>query len=373
MSDGTTAADGPLTRLRARLEGPNTVGNSRLFWAGFGVVLALVLAYPLVRGAYAASQLTLYYTYVFLALSLSLVWGYTGILSFGQVVFFGVAGYSYGIISLNVGGLTGSTLGLVGSVVLTTVAAFALGYFMFYGGLRGDYVTITTLAVTVVLHVFMIQTAGDKWMIGDVSLGGANGIVGIPDVGVGVGEAGVVVSGVGFYYLVVALLVVTYLGMRVLVNGRAGYAMVAVREDEGRTEMLGYDTKRVKLLVWTAGGALAGVGGTLYTAWGNFVHPGVFELVFASLPVIWCSLGGRETLLGAMIGAIVIPWFSNELAITGSQWAIVIVGVLLLVTVLLFPDGFVPNARRQVTALLARRGPDADPNRETDDGPEVVE
>ena len=329
--------------VRERFEGPNTIGSTRTFWAGFFLAVAVLAAYPFAAGAYAASNAALFLLYALLGLSLAVVWGYAGILSFGQVAFFGIAGYVFGLVSLNFGSSLGATLAIPVAVGAATLGAATLGYFMFYGEVRDVYVTIVTLVVTLVLHTFMAQTAGSEWTLGSVALGGFNGIPGIPALTVGVDGAALVFRDAVFYWLCLALLVTTYLGLRALVNGRFGYAMVAVREDEDRTEMLGYDVRRVKLLVFTLGGALAGLSGVLYVTWGNYVSPGVFTITFASLPVVWVSIGGRRSLLGAAVAAVVIEWFRQQLSITGSQYAIITVGVVLLLAILFVPKGVVPR------------------------------
>ncbi len=319
------------------LNGPNTYGNSRAFWVLFVVGVVGVFAYPMATGSYRAGQASLYLLYGFLALSLCFIWGYCGVLSFGQVAFFGLAGYTFGVVTLNFG--AGATVpAALAGVVIATVVAAVLGYFMFYGGIRDVYVAIVTLAFTLVLYTFMAQTAGSEWAIGDARLGGFNGMPGIPNITVG----GTALSGETFYYLVAVLLLVTYLGMRVLVNSRYGRVMVAVREDEDRAEMLGYNTKFVKFAVFTFGGLLAGISGMLYASWGNFIDPSVFALSFAALPIVWVSIGGRESLIGAIGATFFIERLSQELAATGSEWALVVIGALLLGVILLMPKGFVP-------------------------------
>jgi len=320
------------------LNGPNTYGNSRLFWAFFAVGLVGVFAYPALTGSYRAGQASLYLLYGFLALSLCFIWGYCGVLSFGQVAFFGLAGYTFGVVTLNFG--AGATLPAAGaSIVIATVVALALGYFMFYGGIRDVYVAIVTLAFTLVLYTFMAQTAGSEWAIGDARLGGFNGMPGIPNLTFG----DTALTGEAFYYLVAALLLLTYLGMRVLVNSRYGRVMVAVREDEDRAEMLGYNTKLVKLAVFTFGGTLAGLGGALFASWGNYVDPSVFALAFAAMPIVWVSVGGRESLIGAVAATFGIQRLDQELAATGSEWALVVIGALLLFVIVVMPKGIVPK------------------------------
>ena len=333
---------GLISRFRDRFEGPNTIGNSRGFWIGFTTALAVAFAYPLFVSSYQAGNTALFLLYAILALSLSVVWGYTGVLSFGQVVFFGFAGYTFGLVSLNLGSTLGITVAIPVAVAIGTLVALVLGYFMFYGRVTGVFVAIITLVTTVVMQTFMAQTAGAEWKIGDVKLGGFNGMPGIPNIALGVEGVSISFRGATFYWLVLTLLVLVYLGARALVNGRFGYAMVGVREDEDRIEMLGYDVRRVKLTVFTLGGAVSGLSGVLYASWGNYIDPSVFTLTFATLPVIWVTVGGRESLLGAVIATVSLEWFRQQLAITGSEFALVVVGTLLLLVVLLLPDGIVP-------------------------------
>jgi branched-chain amino acid transport system permease protein len=137
----------------------------------------------------------------------------------------------------------------------------------------------------------------------------------------------------------VGVLVSTYLGLRALVNSDYGRVMVAVREDEDRTRMFGYDVKRVKLVVFTLGGALAGLSGVLYASRNIFIDPQVFGLTFATLPVIWVSVGGRTSLLGAVVATVAVEYL--RVTIQG-EWALVVLGVLLLVFILALPGGLVP-------------------------------
>jgi branched-chain amino acid transport system permease protein len=355
-----------LDRARQPFEGPNTIGNSRAFWLGFLIVIAGAVIYPLLAGSYQAGNTALFLLYAILGLSLSVVWGYAGVLSFGQVVFFGFAGYTFGIVSRNLGTALGITLAIPVAILIATLVAFVLGYFMFYGRVTGVFVAIITLVVTIVMQTFMAQTAGSGWTIGEVPLGGFNGMPRIPNITFGVEGASVSFSGMQFYWLTLAALLVSYLGLRVLVNGQFGYAMVGVREDEDRVEMLGYDVRLVKLSVFTIGGALAGVSGVLYASWGNYMDPSVYALTFATFPVIWVTVGGRESLLGAVVATVSIEWFRQQLSITGSEYALVVVGLLLLGVVLLLPEGIVPYVHRKtVTFLEQRREASEDTDRPT--------
>jgi len=343
-----SAPDGTLSRLRSRLEGPNTLGEGRAFWLGFTALLGLLLVYPLFRSSYYVSNTAYLLVSAFLGLSLCLVWGYTGIFSFGQVAFYGIAGYTFGIVSINVTGPVGTVVGLVVAVAVAGAFAFLVGYFMFYGGVSDVYVAIITLAVTLVLNTFMGQTAGEAWAVGAARLGGFNGMTEIPSLALGVGDTAITITDAAFYYFVVGTLLVTYLGLRVLVNSDIGYVMVGIRENQDRTELFGYNTQKVKLGVFTFGGVLAGFGGVVYASWGNYIDPSVFGITFAALPIIWVATGGRKWLGGAIIGTFAVTFVSQKLSVFGGQYSLVILGALLLFVILVLPEGFVPQLARRL-------------------------
>jgi branched-chain amino acid transport system permease protein len=357
MSD--TNSESVVDRVRGLLEGPNTLGNSSTFWIGFIIAVAALAAYPQVTDPYTALQTSRYFALAFLAVSLCFVWGYCGVLSFGQVAFFGISAYTFGTIGINFASMSGATAALFGAVAVGTLAAAILGYFMFYGGVRDVYVTIMTLVVALVLNTFMDQTAGSEWAIGTARLGGFNGMTNIPNLTFGIGEAGIVFQTVGFYYAALFVLVGTYLGLRVLLNSSFGMTMVAVREDEERTATFGYNVPFIKLVVFTIGGGLAALGGVFYASWGNYVDPSVFSIAFAALPVVWVSIGGRESLLGAIGATLLIErmrtGLSSGIGPVGPEWALVIVGGLLLGVILFMPAGIAPTLNDLKDTLLERR------------------
>lgn len=348
--------NGSIGSLRSALEGRNTIGNSTEFWLGFVVALAAAVVYPLTTSSFRVSNTAFLMTFVFLGLSLGIIWGYADIFSFGQVAFFGSAGYLFGIVSINIGGPEGVMIGFIVSVLLSSLFALLLGYFMFYGGVSNVYVAIVTLVVTLVLFTFISQTAGSEWAVGEVRLGGANGMTGIPSLEFGVGSMSVVLVDELFYYFTLGLIIVSYFGLRLLVNSDYGYAMVAIRENSDRTEMLGYNTQMIKLQVFTIGGALAGIGGVLYASWSNFISPDVFSLSFAVLPIIWVATGGRKTIVGMILGTLGIEYLRQQLAGTGTEFAIVIIGALLLIVILYLPEGVIPRLHDRYPELKQRLG-----------------
>jgi branched-chain amino acid transport system permease protein len=330
------------TQLK-KFEGPNTFGKGSRYWAVFAGIMVLATIYPFIAGQYSVLTMTGFLIWTFLALSLSVIWGYTGIFSFGQNAFFGLGGYTFGVVAINLidSGLS-TPAALAVACLVPAVLAALLGYFMFYGRVRGVFVAIITLAVPLILELILGRTAGEQYTIGEAQLGGRNGMAGIPDLSLGNAEIGYV----GTYYVVLLSLIMTYLGLRYVLNSSYGYAMVATRENEERTEMFGYDTRRIKLVVFTAAAALGGFGGALYASWGNFISPPVMGLATAALPVIWVTVGGRHYLVGAILGALVLQHITNFMGSQGESYALVVVGLILIGAILFFPNGvmkFVDN------------------------------
>ena len=170
-----------------------------------------------------------------------------------------------------------------------------------------------------------------------VQLGGYNGMTGIPAFQIG----DFVFSGYSFFYLALGLALICYLGCRMLVNSRHGKVMLAIREDAVRTEMLGYDIRMRQWLVFVLASLLAALSGLLYVQWGNYITPSQVGLLSAALPVIWVAVGGREKLLAVVMGAYGLNWLNYRLSSSGNQYALVIIGALLVIVMLFFPRGLV--------------------------------
>lgn len=346
-----------VSRFLKRLEGPQTMGKGPVFWTAFAVVLAAALAYPLFADGYDVGNNIYFLNWTFMALGLSLIWGYGGSLSFGQTAFFGVAGYSYGILTLNFG--TAYGFGIVSVLIAIAIAALfaaVLGYFLFFGRISGIFLGIVTLSVTLALERFMAQTAGPEWKIGAARLNGFNGMSGMPALTLPwFGGEISLYPDIGLYYVVLGLLVVVYLGLRILVNSRFGNVLVALRENPQRAEMLGYDIRKYQLATFVIGAALAGLSGVLYTSWGQYITPSSMGITSAALPIIWVAVGGRSDLTATLIGTLVVLSVFQALTIYGSQYALVVMGLLLVCTVLLAPRGLVANAGLLVGSLFARK------------------
>lgn len=327
-----------MRRVLDLITGPEDLGQPRLFWVIFCVFVAGFALYPTQASEFAATNTAFYLLHVPMALGLALMWGYCGILSFGQVAYFGIAGYAYGIIA---GNMTmnpwGPTLGVLGGLGACAAVAAIFGYFVFYARVQMWIVPILTLVLTLLLETFLGQTAGYQWRVGNVLLGGYNGMTGIP----WFQAFGVTFLGYPFYYLTLVLVLICYLGTRMLVNSRHGKVLLGIREDALRTELLGYDIRARQLVVFVLAALLAGLSGLLYVQWGNYITPSQVGLLQAALPVIWVAVGGRESLLAVMISTFALNWLNFTLSSQGNQYALVIIGALLVVVMLFFPRGFV--------------------------------
>ena len=333
----------------------------------FGLVLvgiiglAFMFLTPHFAGLDTVLDLTVYMIMAILALSLALIWGYGGILCFGQSAFFGLGAYTYAIAMFNIGE---STLPFVLAIVMPAVFAALLGYFMFYGRISDVYLGVITLTVTLILFNSVNSTAGPEFHIGAARLGGFNGIPGIPPLNWPFKKSAVI-DLEGMFYLATASLLLTYFGLRFLLASQFGRIIVGIRENERRAELLGYDPRAYKLATFTIGGALAGFAGCLFANWGNFVSPTIFGLAQSAQIIIWVIVGGRGTLIGPVIGCIGIQWLSAALGANqpsgGSDvWskilgnAPLILGIILIAFVLLVPKGLVPTLTDLAALLVGR-------------------
>jgi urea transport system permease protein len=339
------------------LNGPQTLGNGRAFWIAFAIVLVAALGYPLIADPYYVGNVAYFLSWTFMALGLSLLWGYTGMFSFGQTAFFGVAGYGYGVISINLAATGGLTLvSLLAALLIAALFAALLGYFLIWGRVSGVYFGIVTFATTLALAAFLGQTAGPEWAIGKARFNGFNGMGGMPPLALPWFGGPIELQDVPLYYFVLALVVVIYLGLRILVNGRFGNVLVAIREDALRAELLGYDVRKFQLLAFVIGSSLAALSGGLYTAWGQFITPGSMGLPAAAMPIIWVAFSGRQDITATLVGTFLLLLVFQTITVYSQQYALILMGFLLLVTVLLVPQGFGIGIGRWLERLMTRTG-----------------
>jgi urea ABC transporter permease protein UrtC len=331
--------------------------NAGLVFVGI-VGVALMVGLPFVLDLYTLLQITLYIIFAILALSLAFIWGYGGILCFGHSVFFGLGAYAYAVSVINIGE---STLPFLIALALPALFAACLGYFMFYARISDVYVGVITLTVTLIFYNVVNSTAGPQYHIGDAQLGGFNGMPNVPSLNIPFLPDDTL-EPAGMFMFCAALLLIVYFGLHALLRTRFGRVLVAVRENEQRVEFLGYDSRLHKLIAFSIGGAIAGLAGCLFTAWGNFVSPTSFSVVQSAQVIIWLMVGGPGTLLGPILGAMAISWLTAKIGTQQVVNANVVLGGILLIFVLLVPKGIAPMFTERLGPwLVSLRRPQASP------------
>ena len=314
---------------------------------------AAIWLLPHMLELFALINATIYASMAVLALSLGLVWGFGGILCFGQAAFFGLGGYAYAVAALNV---ADTTWAVPIALAVPAAAAALLGYVMFFGRISDVYMGVITLTVTLILFNFTNSTAGDQWRIGAAPLGGFNGIPSTPPLNLP-GDPGNPLPPERIFAVAVVCLALCYIVCKLVLRSRFGRIVVATKENERRAELLGYDVRLYKLGIFTLGGFMGGLAGVLFANC-VFVSPTMFSLYYSGQIIIWVMVGGLGTLAGPIIGAVLLQllttWAGTLPAINPS----LILGLVLVASVLALPRGLLPT----VTAAFRRpRGPDAAP------------
>lgn len=320
---------------------------------GSAIATVAILTAPLYVDLFQIMQLTVFAAMAVLALSLGFIWGYGGILCFGQTSFFGLGAYAYAIAAINFGD---STLAILLAILVPVIFAALLGYFMIYGGISDVYLGVITLTVSLILFNLVNSTAGDFYKIGDARLGGFNGIPGVPTFNLP-GNPSYILSPEQAWMVTGIALIAVYLGLRVLIASSFGRIIIAIRENETRAALLGYDPRIYKLATFMIGGAIAGFAGALYVNWGAFVSPTIFALGLSAQIIIWVIIGGRGTLIGPVIGCLLMQWMVTEIGTQQALDANFILGAILIVFVLLVPKGIAPTLRDLAMSRLARENP----------------
>ncbi len=309
-----------------------------LSWiAGLAVAVAAVFGLPHVLELFALINATIYVSMAILTLSLALIWGYGGILCFGQAAFFGLGGYTYAICAINFGD---STWAIVLAMLLPALVAALVGYFIFWGRIGDVYLGVITLTMTLIFSKFFNATAGDAYKIGRAALGGFNGIPSTPPLNLP-WDVGTQLAPEDIWYIAASLLVILYVGSRWLLSTGFGRVVISIRENERRSELLGYDVRRYKLGIFTIGGAIAGMAGILFANC-VFVSPTMFSLFYNAQVIIWVTVGGLGTLLGPIAGSIALQMIVAKLGTLQGLDPNVVLGTILIVFVLLVPRGIQP-------------------------------
>jgi branched-chain amino acid transport system permease protein len=298
--------------------------------------LTAVVVLPNAAPLYTLINVTLYMSMGVFALSLALLWGYGGILCFGQSAFFGLGAYAYAIAAINFGD---TTLAVAFAILVPALFAAGLGYFLFYGRLSDVYLGVITLTVTLILFKLINSTGGDAWRIGSARLGGFNGIPATPLMTIPFTKTPLSPSQM-FIFASVALFS-TYALCKGLIVTRFGRAVIAVKENEMRAELLGYNAKRLKLAVFVISAGVAGLAGLLF-ANSVFVSPTMFSLSMAAQVLIWVVVGGLGTLFGPVAACFALQMATTTLGKLGLVDPNIVLGLVLIIFVVFVPGGIQP-------------------------------
>jgi branched-chain amino acid transport system permease protein len=322
-------------------------------WATAAIVFAALLLLPYVASSFTVSNTTFFLVPVPLVLGLALLWGHCGILSFGQVAFFGIAGYTYAIIMGNVSGeWIWTVVAAASALLLVALVAAFFAYFVFFGRVSAWITPILTLALTLVLELFLGQTSGYQWRIGAALLGGFNGMNLIPPLRIAGLEFSVFDN--SLFYLATAICFVLFVALELYSRTRSGAIVRSIRDDAERAELLGHNVRLIQLLVFVVAAVLAGLSGLLYVWWGNYIDPSSFGLINATLPVIYAVVGGKESFLCVTLATLALGYLADALSVQGGQYAFVMNGALLLAAMLFFPNGIILELSRGLFTLGRR-------------------
>ncbi len=333
------------------------------------ITLTLIFIVPLLINGFRLELLGRFLAFAILALGIDLIWGYTGLLSLGHGVFFGLGGYVLAMylklqIPVDATSQLPDFFSLYGVNELPwlwypfksfpfTVAAVMLlpalvggllGYMIFRNRIRGVYFSILTQATTIIFFNFF---NGQQKLF--------NGTNGLTDFKI---LFGATVSDAStkyiFYCLAVGFLVFAYALCRWLTSGVFGRLLMAIRDDESRVRFSGYNPTGYKVLVFAVSAALAGIAGALYTAINGSISPKAMDIPFSIEMVIWVAVGGRASLVGAVLGALLVNFAKSLLSEQFPEVWLFFQGALFLIVVMVLPNGVVGWVRSQGIELLRK-------------------
>jgi len=355
---------------RARMAQP--VGRGSGEWVLLGAAaFVLVVVLPVLNllppsSPFAVSDFTLnlfgkFLAYGILALGLDLLWGYAGVLSLGHGVFFGLGAYAMGMhLMLEIGtrGVYGSTLPdfmvwnqvtelppfwrpfyssiVTVAAIVAIPAAFAaiFGYLAFRSRIRGVYFSIITQALALT-----------AWLVfnrNETNLGGTNGLADFKTIfGVPLNQPG---TQRGLYVVTALTLIAAYVACRWITRSKVGRVLVAIRDSETRVLFSGYAPANFKLFAFVVSAILAGIAGALYVPQVGIITPARMGVLPSIEMVVWVAVGGRGTLIGAVLGAVGVNWLRSVLTTSYPDLWLYALGGLFMGVVLLFPDGIVGAA-----------------------------
>lgn len=321
------------------------------------VALALLLAAPAVLSDFRLNLLGKFLAFAVCALGIDLVWGYTGMLSLGHGVFFGLGGYCMAMyLKLHAStdlpdfmvwnGRTDlpwfwkpmAHFSIAMPAILLVPALFALimGYLTFRNRVQGVYFAIITQAMALVASLLLVGQ--------QPYTGGTNGLTDFKTI------AGFPIDArstqQGLYYVTVAALALSYLVCRWITSGRFGRALEAIRDGENRMRYLGYNPAAYKMFVFSVSAALAGLAGALFVPQVGIISPSTIGVVPSIEMVVWVAVGGRGTLTGAILGAVLVNAAKSAFSESMPSAWLYSFGLLFVGVVLLFPDGLIGLVKR---------------------------
>ncbi len=333
------------------------------------LALALAAAAPLYLSQTPLNLLGQFLALAILAIGLDLIWGYAGILSLGQGVFFGIGGYLMAMY-LKMQGLqpgqlpdfmtwSGVTslplvwhpfesfpLTLLLVFTLPALFAYAFGALVFRSRIRGVYFSIMTQALAVAVSTLFV----DQQQL----TGGSSGLTGFQSI---LGHSFYAnATQIAFYEVTVVVLAAVFAVAWYLTRSHFGVLLRAVRDGENRLRFFGYNPTVFKAFVFALAGLCAGLAGALYVPQNGIIAPGMLGVVPSIEMVIWVAVGGRGTIVGALIGALVVSYAKYYLSSAYPDFWLFLVGTLFVVVVLFFPRGLMGLAELAGRALR-RRGP----------------
>ncbi len=307
--------------------------------AGLAAV-ALWIA-PLVLDTFAVNVLTRSMIYAVLAVTVDLLWGFAGILTFGQAAFFGVGAYATAM-ALTYLGATPAwiAVALALAVVAPMALGLAVGWLSFYHRSTALYASVISLVTPIV--VTQLIYSGGEWT------GSSSGLVGF-DV--------LPLELEGFFRLAALVLIAVTLAAWVFVRSDAGRALVAVRDNDARCAYLGLSPKRLQIALTTVLAGVAGLAGFVFANASSVVAPENAGFLFGTELVIWVALGGRGTLLGPVLGTIAIDYLAANLSGDLPFLWQLLLGTAFVAVIILLPGGLAELARRAWGALPVGRRP----------------
>lgn len=350
--------------------------RSILIEVGVVVAIALLLIFfmPPALTGFRLNLLGRFLALAIVALGIDLIWGYTGLLSLGHGVFFALGGYAlamhlklqippdasiqlpefmslYGVTELPWFWKPFYSFSFATAAVIFVPAVLGaiLGYLVFRNRIRGVYFSILTQAATIVFFNFF---NGQQKLFN-----GTNGLTDFKTIlGATVNDSKIQFV---FYTLTVVFLAAAYALCRWLTSGRFGRLLIAIRDDESRVRFSGYDPTGFKVLVFAISAGLAGIAGALYTLQTGLISPKAMDIAFSIEMVIWVAVGGRASLVGAVLGALVVNLGKSLLSEQFPEVWLFFQGALFLIVVTVLPDGVVGWLRsrgiQQFASLLGRR------------------